>query len=78
VIEEPHDELKTTSIGPRWVFFEIIEKLLPEETFCELGDTVKLLGWRAVATTILGVLMLTTTLPVAPPFLRIEMLVEER
>jgi hypothetical protein len=56
------------------VFFEEIEKFEPVETLCEAGETVKLEG--KVATTRLGLLMLTITLPVVPPFFLIEMLVE--
>ena len=66
VIEEPHCEVNVTLYGPRNVFFEMIEKLEPENTVCEVGETVKLEG--AEATTRLGLLMVTSTLPVAPPF----------
>jgi hypothetical protein len=76
VIEDPQAELNVTSNGPRELFLEMIEKLLPEETFCEVGDTVRFDG-TAVATNA-GVLMLTTTLPVEPPFFLIAMLVDER
>jgi len=75
VIEDPHCEVKVTLNGPRNVFFETIEKFEPpEETVCEVGETIKLEG--KVATTRLGLLMLTSTLPVAPPFFLIEILVE--
>ena len=52
------------------------ENVLPAETLCEPGDTVRFEG--TAATTRLGVLMLTTTLPVEPPFFLIERVVEER
>ena len=75
VIEEPHCEVKVTLNGPRSVFFDTIEKLEPVlETLLEVGETVRLEG--TVATTRLGVLMLTRTLPVEPPFFLMEMLVE--
>jgi hypothetical protein len=73
VIEEPHCEVKVTLNGPRNVFFETIEKLEPLfVTLLEVGETVRLEG--AVTTTRLGLLILTTTLPVAPPFFFIDIL----
>jgi len=57
------------------VFLETIEKLDPVETVFEVGETVKFEG--KVATTRLETLMLTTTLPVEPPFFLTEMLDEE-
>ena len=75
VIEEPHCEVKVTLNGPRNVFFDTIEKFEPpEEIVCEVGETVRLEG--AVATTRLGLLMLTSTLPVPPPFFLILILDE--
>jgi len=75
VIDEPHWEVKVTLNGPRNVFFDVIEKLEPVlETVLEVGATVRLEGM--VATTRLGLLILTRTLPVAPPFFLIDMLVE--
>ena len=49
--------------------------MVPVETLCAPGDTVRFEG-TAVATR-LGVLMLTTTLPVEPPFFLIAILTEE-
>ena len=48
------------------MFFEVIEKVEPVNTLCEVGEIVKLEG--AVTTTRLGLLMVTSTLPVVPPF----------
>ena len=73
VIEEPHCEVNVTLNGPRNVFFDEIEKFEPVETVCEVGETVRLEGYDA--TTRLGLLMLTSTLPVAPPFFLIAILV---
>ena len=75
LIDDPQEELKVTSNGPRELFFDMTEKVLPDETFWEVGETVRLAG-TATATR-LGVLMLTTTLPVEPPFFLIETLVED-
>ena len=66
VIEEPHCEVKVTLYGPRSVFFDTTEKFWPLETVCDAGDTVRLEG--NVATTRLGLFMLTWMLPVPPPF----------
>ena len=74
VNDEPHCEVKVTLNGPRNVFFDVIEKLEPEETLWEVGETVRLEGKDA--TTRLGLLMLTRTLPVIPPFFLMDMLVE--
>src|SRR6185503_14244552 len=75
VIDEPHCEVKVTLKGPRNVFFDLIEKLEPElETLWEPGETVRLEG--KVATTRLGLLMLTRTLPVVPPFFLMDILDE--
>jgi hypothetical protein len=74
VIDEPHWEVKVTLNGPRKVFFEVIEKFEPEETLWEPGETVRLEG--KVATTRVGLLMLTRTLPVVPPFFLIVTVVE--
>jgi hypothetical protein len=76
VIEDPQAELNVTSNGPREVFFEMIEKLFPVKTVCEVGDIVRFDG--AVAVTNVGVLMLTSTLLVEPPFFLTLMLVDER
>ena len=75
VIEDPHAELNVTSNGPRWLFFDMTENVVPVETLCAPGDTVRFEG-TAVATR-LGVLMLITTLPVEPPFFLIAILTEE-
>ena len=75
VIDEPHCEVKVTLNGPRNVFFDVIEKLEPLlEIVLEVGETVRLEG--KVATTRLGLLILTRTLPVAPPFFLIDILLE--
>src|SRR5215213_9280635 len=75
VIAEPHCEVKMTLNGPRSVFFDTIEKLEPVVgTVLKVGETVRLEG--KVATTRLGLLILTRTLPVAPPFFLIAILVE--
>jgi hypothetical protein len=75
VIDEPHWEVKVTLNGPRNVFFDVIEKLEPALVIVlEAGETVRLEG--KVATTRLGLLIVTRTLPVAPPFFLIEILVE--
>jgi len=75
VIEEPHCEVKVTLNGPRSVFFDVIEKLEPLVVILlEAGETVRFEG--KVATTRLGVLILTTTLPVAPPFFLMDILDE--
>ena len=67
--------MKVTLNGPRNVFFDTIEKLKPLLVILlEVGETVRLEG--KVATTRLGLLILTRTLPVAPPFFLIDMLVE--
>jgi len=66
VTEEPHWDVNVTLYGPRNVFFDTIEKVEPLNTVCEVGETVKLEG--NVGTTRLGLLMVTSTLPVAPPF----------
>jgi len=54
---------------------DLIVKLDPVETACAVGETVRFEGNEAA--TMLAVLMLTTTLPVEPPFFLIEILVEE-
>jgi hypothetical protein len=72
VIEEPHCEVNVTLNGPRNVFFDEIEKLEPVETVCEVGEISKLEGYDT--TTRVGLLMLTSTLPVAPPFFFIDTL----
>ena len=75
VIEEPHCEVKVTLNGPRSVFFDVIEKLEPLVVILlEVGETVRLEG--KVATTRLGLLILTRTLPVAPPFFLMDILDE--
>ena len=75
VIDEPHWEVNTTLNGPRNVFFDVIEKLEPAlVTLLEVGETVRLEG--KVATTRLGLLILTRTLPVAPPFFLIDIVLE--
>ena len=74
VIEEPHCEVKVTLYGPRKVFLDTIEKVCPLDTLCEAGETIRLEG--KVATTRLGLLMLTSTLPVPPPFFLILILDE--
>ena len=75
VIEEPHWEVKVTLNGPRSVFFDTIEKLEPLlETLLDVGAIVRLEG--PVATTRVGLLILTRTLPVVPPFFLMEILVE--
>lgn len=76
VIEDPQAELNVTSKGPRELFFEMIEKLLPEVTFCEVGVIPRFDGTAAVTNA--GVLMLTTTLLVEPPFFLTLMLVDDR
>ena len=58
------------------MLLETIEKLLPVETVLEVGETVKFEG--NAATTRLDVLMLTTTLAVAPPFFLIATLDEDK
>jgi hypothetical protein len=75
VIEDPQAELNVTGNGPRALFLEMIEKLLPAETFWEVGVIPRFDG--TVAVTNAGVLMLITTLPVEPPFFLIAMLVDE-
>src|ERR1043166_5995079 len=51
-----------------------MENVWPVETFCEAGETVRFYG--NVATTRLGLFMLTSTLPVPPPFFRTVILDE--
>src|ERR1043166_1392788 len=51
-----------------------MENVWPVETFCEAGETVRFEG--NVATTRLGLFMLTSTLAVPPPFFRAVILDE--
>ena len=76
VIDEPHCDVNVTLNGPRKVFLDEMEKFEPVETVCEAGETVRLEG--KVATTRLGLFMLTSTLPVPPPFFLILILDELR
>lgn len=66
--------MNVTLNGPRKLFFDAIEKFEPVDSVCEAGETVKLDGYEA--TTRLGWLMLTSALPVEPPFFLMEILVE--